>query len=108
MAETNSTEPVYVFHDGFHSAGPLVLKFLRFATTFIIAITIIGSWPRFDLIAKFLAVVLLVNVLFVPTLIRMREKRSGKKVENSIFEQNGYIQLMMMAMLMARAFLHNH
>jgi len=100
--------PEHVFHDGSHSVNSWILKLLRFSTTFVVGITIIRSWPSFDLIAKFLAVILLANILFVPTLIRLKEKRSGKRAESSVFEQNGYMQLMMIAILMARLFFRTH
>jgi hypothetical protein len=100
--------PEYVFHDDTHSVRPWILKLSRFSTTFVVAVAIVASWHSFELIAKFLAVLLLANVLFVPILIRLREKRSGKKVKSSVFEQNGYMQLAMMAMLMARVFSRNH
>jgi hypothetical protein len=108
MTETNSTVPVQVFHDDTHSVRPWILKFNRFATAFVVTMAIVASWHNFGLLAKLLAVVLLANVLLVPTLIRLREKRSGNKMESSVFEQNGYLQLGMMAMLMILLFSRNH
>jgi len=73
-----------------------------------VTIAIVASWHNFGLLAKLLAVVLLGNVLFVPTLIRLREKRSGNNMESSVFEQNGYLQLGMMAILMILLFSRDH
>jgi hypothetical protein len=108
MTGIDAPMPEYVFHNDSHSVRPWILKLSRFSTTLVVAIAVIASWHSYELIAKFLAVVLLANVLFVPTLIRLKEKRGGKKMENSVFEQNGYMQLAMLAMLMARLFTRNH
>jgi hypothetical protein len=108
MTEMDSTMPEVGFPDDTHSVRPWILKFNRFATAFVVTVAIVASWHRFGLLAKILAVVLLANALFVPTLIRLREKRSGKKMESSVFEQNGYLQLAMMAMLMILLSSRNH
>jgi hypothetical protein len=65
-----------------------------------------AGWEIEGLISRFLAVVLLADVLLSPTLISWREKRLGKSVKSSAFAEMGYGWLMTMAMLIMVSRIH--
>ena len=102
MSQTNPFVPGWVYHDPFYSVGPFTLKIFQVLATFMVSAIIISSWPNLLLVQKILAVELLADLSFFPTLVRWREKRSGKKVDGSIFALNSYRWAMMFAMVLLR------
>jgi len=78
MTENSQTQREYVFHDGFYSVGPAMLSFLRIVATVCVGVAITANWRTFGILSKLIAVGLLVDVLFSPSLTRWREKKDWK------------------------------
>ena len=79
MTEANSLQSVNVNQHDYHPVGPLTVRLFRILATAFVAVAIIGSWHAFSLSSKLLGVVLLADILLIPTLYRLKEKRTGKK-----------------------------
>jgi hypothetical protein len=82
-----------------------MLRLSRIVTTFAVAVVVFTIWRRsggdtVGHISRFISVGIFADVLFTPMLIVWREKRTGKKVEWSVYADDGYRWLMLMALLL--------
>jgi hypothetical protein len=100
MTETSTVKNESVFHVSLYSVSPMILMLYRIPTTLLVAGIIFINWRNFVFVSRLLAVILLFDILFAPTLVRWAERRTGKKVESSVIVFNSYRQLMFMAMLL--------
>jgi len=75
----------------------MMLNFLRIVATLALLVAIASNWQRIDVIHRFLAVMLFLQVLTIPILIRLREKRSGRQVDKSVVFQLAYLWVMLLA-----------
>jgi hypothetical protein len=99
MTEINSSNREYIFHDGINSVGPIMLGLFKIVAVLLVALVVTANWPSYLLISKFLAAILLADLLFSSTLDRWRTGRTGKRLENSVIELTGYRRLILMALL---------
>jgi hypothetical protein len=95
MTATNTTSREYVFPDRRFFVGPIMLRLSRIVTTLVVAVVAATIWHRsgrdtVGQISRIISVGIFADVLLTPTLIARREKRTGKKVEWSVYADNGY------------------